>query len=344
MIIALILSVFLLLNHVAALIATPFIFNAVFAKESEDLTITPGLVDYASVASEYARKEFTFLSEGTALQGYVYDNPLSQRLVIVSAGISSPADDYLAQETYFYDQGYDVISYDGYGKGKSGGQSKRGIAQAKKDLSALLSYLETSEYKEEPVFLFGHSQGAYASAAVLGENHPQIKAISAVSGFNSSEETVLEFARRKVSFLADLSWPYVTTYERYLFGADSSLKASNSLKNSAIPALICQGDADKTIPLSSLSLYRFKDSCARKDLSFSLFSGEHGGHTSILYSDEAVAYQNEVEASLSKLKERYPSGIPYTVKQDFYRGIDDERYSEVNPSLMEPIVALFNRC
>jgi pimeloyl-ACP methyl ester carboxylesterase len=340
---ALAVTSFLLLNHVASLVAAPLIFNRIFAGEKYDVSLTPGLVDYQSVAASYPRQTFTFPSSDVSLQGYFYDNPSSKRLVVVSAGIDDPADGYLSQEIYFYDQGYDVISYDGYGKGASGGSSLKGLPQAKRDLASLLTYLESSAWVNEPVFLFGHSQGAYASAAILGEGFASVKALVAVSGFDSSEETVMAFARRKVSFLADLSWPYVTTYERYLFGEDSPLKASDQLNNSAIPALIAQGDADHTIPLESLSLYRHKDSCTDPNAQFRLFSGEQGGHSSILYSLGALAYQKEVATQYAELEKANPRGVNEETRRAFCDTIDDIRYSEVNPELMNGARDLFNR-
>lgn len=334
---------FLLINHVVALIATPLIFQRIFASSSYNVALTPGLVDYQSVASLYPRSDFSFPSDDVTLQGHFYDQPSSKRLVVISAGIDDPGDGYLSQALYFYNQGYDVVSYDGYGKGLSGGNSLKGLPQAKRDLTALLHYLSQSVYQDEPIFLFGHSQGAYASAAVLGEGFSQIKALVAVSGFDSAEETVMDFARRKVSFLADLSWAYVTTYERYLFQEDSPLKASDKLNNSAIPVLIAQGDNDKTIPLNRLSIYRHKDTCQNPNASFRLFSGEQGGHASILYSLDALRYQKEVEAAYDALKEAHPEGLDEATKKAFFDQVDDARYSGLNDDLMGASIALFNR-
>jgi hypothetical protein len=152
---------------------------------------------------------------------------------------------------------------------------------------------------------------------------------------------VMEFARRKVSFLADLSWPYVTTYERYLFGSDSPRTAVEGLNISAIPALIAQGNEDKTIPLNSLSLYGHRAEITDPQATYSLFEGEQGGHSSILYSLEALSYQKEVAADLEKQKKEKGGALTAEELRAFYRTVDDRKYSAVNPTLMASILALF---
>lgn len=338
---ALVVVVFLLVNHIASLVATPLIFNRIFASENFDVSLIPGLVDYQDIAGSYPRSEFVFPSNGVQLQGYFYDNPNSQKCVVFSAGISDPADGYLSLESACYDEGYDVVSYDGYGKGKSGGNGKRGIPEAKEDLAALLSYLNTSPWLNESLYLLGHSQGAYASASVMRDKPANVKAVAAISAMNSAEETVMEFARRKVSFLADLSWPYVTTYERYLFGEDSPRTAAEGLNISAIPALIAQGDEDKTIPLGSLSLYSHKDEITDPNVVYRVFSGEQAGHSSILYSLDALRYQKEVASSLETKEKEKGAALSEEELRTFYQSVDDRRYSTVNPDLLTSIFTLF---
>lgn len=338
---ALVVVVFLLVNHVASLVATPLIFNRIFASESFDPSLVPGLVDYQDIRASYPRTEFSFLSHGAKLQGYFYDNPASRKCLIFSSGISDPADGYLSWESACYDQGYDVVSYDGYGKGKSEGKNKRGLPEAKEDLSALLAYLSTSAWAGEPLYLLGHSQGAYASACAMREKPANVKAIATISAMNSGEETVMEFARRKVSFLADLSWPYVTTYERYLFGSDSYLTAVDGLNISAIPALIAQGDADKTIPLESLSLYSHQKETTDPNAHYLLFSGEQGGHASILYSLAALQYQKEVTSAFEAKEKEKGAALTDEERRAFYQTIDDRRYSAVNPDLLAAVFTLF---
>jgi hypothetical protein len=334
-------SLFLLVNHIASWALTPVIFDRIFSSESFDPSLMPGLVDYQDIEADYPRQTFTFPSNGASLQGYFYDNPASKKCVVFSPGISDPADGYLSMETFCYDQGYDVVSFDGYGKGKSEGKNKRGLPEAKEDLSALLSYLKKSSWSEEPLYLLGHSQGAYASACVMRDKPANVKAVAAISGFNSAEETVMEFARRKVSFLADLSWPYVTTYERYLFDSDSSRTAVEGLNISAIPALIAQGSEDKTIPLKSLSLYGHRTDIIDPKATYSLFEGEQGGHSSILYSLDALTYQKEVAADLEKKAKEKGGSLTAEELRIFYQGIDDRKYSAVNETLMASIFNLF---
>jgi pimeloyl-ACP methyl ester carboxylesterase len=328
-------------NHIALVALGPLIYEKIFASPSFDPSLTPGLVDYEAVRDSYPRTEFAFPSHQEKLTGYFYDRKDSEKIVVVSAGIADPADGYLAQEMYFYDHGYDVIAYDGYGKGKSGGSWMRGLPEAEEDLASLLTYLKTSEWKEEPLYLFGHSQGAYASAAVLTEGFSGIKAVAAVSAFDSPEQTILNFARRKVSFLADLSNPYILSFEHILYGKKSDLSAFDGVKNSSLPLLIAHGEEDKTIPIRENSLYQRKEEIQDPKATYYLGTGDEGGHASILYSSAAVAYQKSVEEDRKTLADRYSGSIPTDPLKSFIASVDDRRYSEVNSELMETILSVF---
>ena len=58
-----------------------------------------------------------------------------------------------------------------------------GYIQAVKDLDAVLTYVENEErFQNTPLFLFGHSLGGYATAAVLQEGH-EVDAAIVASGF-----------------------------------------------------------------------------------------------------------------------------------------------------------------
>src|SRR5574344_758203 len=82
--------VFLGLNIIGMVVATPIIYDSIFPKvNSVDTSITPGLIDYSYIEKDYPRKKVTFTSEENKLNGYYYevDNPLG--LIIFSHGMSS---------------------------------------------------------------------------------------------------------------------------------------------------------------------------------------------------------------------------------------------------------------
>jgi pimeloyl-ACP methyl ester carboxylesterase len=325
------------------LIATPLIYKSIFKKRAAfDAAINPGLVDYSAVSSSYPRSVFSFTSSGEKLTGYSYDNPLSSKLVIVLPGIGSTADEYLFMDLAFYDAGYDVVSFDGYGLGASGGDYLKGMPEEAIDLESLLTYLASDQvFSKENIYLFGHSQGAYAACLALNHDYPQVKACVAVSGFNSSEETVLSFARRYVNFLADLSAPFVTSYQRQLFGDYSTLTAIGGINHTAIPFLICQGETDQMIKPDVEAIYHYKDQITNNSVSYYVGTGLQGSHDGILFSLEACSYQKEVSTEYEELKKQNNGSLTYEQKKDFMSKVDDAKYSQVNQELIEKAVKLF---
>ena len=80
------------------------------------------------------------------------------------------------------------FAYDATGNDQSEGQSNIGMEQGVIDLSAAIDYVEQDrELGRYPIALYGHSWGAYCVGAVLVD-HSEVKAVVAVSGFNSSAE------------------------------------------------------------------------------------------------------------------------------------------------------------
>lgn len=332
---------FLLLYLFPSVIATPLIYGAIFSKPAAfSPSLVPGLVDYEQVKSAYPRKNFFFQSaDGSKLMAYSYDNPSTDKTVIVLPGIGSSADAYLAQDLYFYDHGYDVVTFDQYALGSSEGTWERGMAEEAVDFGFLLEQLKANGKKE--FYLFGHSQGAYSACVYLNEDHPEIKAVSAVSGFDSSEGTVLSFARDRVSFLADLSAPFVTSYQRGLFGARSSWRAVDGINRSGIPFLLSQGQEDETIRADREAITHFSSEITNPHVSFYSTSGLQGSHSGILYSLEADTYQKQVKADYLAYKKEEGGSLTSEQVAAFFSKVDDQKYSELNPELMAKTLALF---
>jgi dienelactone hydrolase len=184
---------FLILNTVVQMIGTPFVYQAIFArKDSLEEEDALGAIDYSSLASSYPRSAFSFAVDGATLQGHVYDNPASEKAIIIAPGMGSNEESYLTYVTGFYDEGYDIVTYNDTGSFTSGGSSLKGFPQSIRDLQGLLDYLpELQGFSKETYGAFGHSWGAYAASHVLSPTCP-LKAVVAVSGCNTAEEAVLE--------------------------------------------------------------------------------------------------------------------------------------------------------
>lgn len=322
--IGIILDSFLILNVLVQLIGTPLIYQAIFerkdALEKEDAV---GAIAYSSIASSYPRSAFSFSVDGATLQGHVYDHPNASKAIVIAPGMGSNEESYLTYVSGFYDQGYDVVTYNDYGCFTSGGSSLRGFPQSARDLQGLLDYLpDLPGFSAETYGVFGHSWGAYAATHVLAPTS-FLKAVVAVSACNSAEEAVMDSSRKKVSILADLSWPFLISYQRCLFGDLSSQTAVDCLNAVSTPVLLAHGKEDQTFPYEKDSIARHQKEITNPNVSYYLAEGLEGSHSGILYSEEANAYRAKVA-----LEKTTP--------------VDTALYNQVNPVLFDASIALFS--
>ena len=72
-------------------------------------------------------------------------------------------------------------------------------------------------------------------------------------------------------------------------------------------------------------------------------TGAHGGHNTILHSEQAVAYQKQVEKELKQLKKEYDRDLTPEEQAQFCKGVDHALYSQVNTEMMQTIVDMFNK-
>lgn len=140
----------------------------VFSRADYDKYDSNYYVTYEDVElGTYAREELQISSGDNMLAGYLYGEENSLGLIVLSPGHRDPNDIKLYEIMYFVDQGWSVLCYDYTGCYNSEGRNMVGYTQSVYDLDAVLTYVESEErFAEKPLLLFGHSLGAYDSAAV----------------------------------------------------------------------------------------------------------------------------------------------------------------------------------
>ena len=105
-------------------------------------------------------KEEILTKENIRLVGYWYNKKENQPIIVFSQGIGTRVIGYINEINYFATNGYTVFAFDNTGCGESEGENIRGLPQSVVDLDCVLTYLENLEpYKNEKIFLYGHSWG-----------------------------------------------------------------------------------------------------------------------------------------------------------------------------------------
>ncbi len=309
-----------------------------------DETVTAQL-RYEAIAGEYPRETVGFLSGQNLLQGYVYDQNQPRGLLVLAHGIGGGADSYLPQIRYFVDQGWQVFAYDGTGSYDSEGDSTRGFPQALLDLDAALQFIQTDErFANQPVVLFGHSWGGYAAACALHLDY-EIQGVVTVSAANSAMEMVMEQGHRMMGNLIETQRPFLWLYQRLLFGSVADLRADQGILEAGVPVLIVHGSADAVVSYTGSAI--ISNAAALSDAPVQIIQrSEPGrdGHNDLFRSKAAIAYYDEVNQAYRALYEQHKGEIPYTVEQEFYRGIDRDRIQELDVLLMNEIHAFLVEC
>ena len=291
---------------------------------------------YSRIDSKrYPRQEISFLSGENRLRGYLYGKG-SKGVIVIAPGVSSDSEAHLPEIMRFLDSGYTALTYDMTGVCRSEGESRVGLQQAKRDLLAAIDFVRQ---KQLPVYLYGHSLGAYAVAAALDET--EVTAAICLSGFDSPVGMMHDSAKDYVGILADVEYPFLYLQNVLTFGDDADDKAIESINAVDTPVLLCHGSEDKTIPYArSLNAQsdRLKNPnavCHTIDADF------RSGHNYAWLSADAARYMAQKQEELDDLQKACGGDLPQPVLDDFYRDFDAEKAAQTDGSFMDGVLRFY---
>lgn len=287
--------------------------------------------------------------KGQMLTGYLYSHgdAAPQGIVILAHGFGGGGhNSYMDVADYFARNGFLVFAYDATGNDESEGKGVGGLPQGVIDLDHAITFVETSgNFPNLPIMLFGHSWGAYSAGSVLSY-HPEVRAIIACSGFNSSPEMVEAEGRREAGEGIALLMPFVKLHEAIKYGKYASSSVLNGLAASDTRVMIVHGAEDDFVP-ASIGYDRFYAKYA-EDPRFRFVMLEHQGHNYV-YDD--MTYINEFNAAFDKWlttldydykakenKDRFAAD-----KEEYiHQNLDREQWSHMlNKELFEDFVSFF---
>ena len=327
------------LTVASALIA----YDAIFPRfERPNYALVAGEYAYERVKDELPRTEFFFTAGKNNLKGYYYTATAAKGLVVVVHGFRSGSDDYLPITKYLVENGYNVFSYDCTGTYDSEGESMVGWCQSLIDLDKTLTYLQsTSPYREQPLFLLGHSWGGYAVSSVLALKSG-IRACACIAPMYSGYTIMHEKGEQYVGKIAVTSKPVFSAYQRILFGNYVEYNGVRGINSVDVPVLIAQGVDDKTITYDGQSITAHKKEITNPNVTYYIGKGLQGSHDGIWHSKESLVYQSEVESELKLLQIEKGDELTTQEKADFYQTVDHKLYSAVNEELMNKIIKTFD--
>jgi len=341
-IIGIILLAVVVLFSIVSMIVVQILMNDTFSRTAPREKGLTAYLRYWDVEDRYDREEVSFLSGKNRLYGHLYGAGNSEGLVVISHGMGGGEESYLAEALYFVDHGYQVLCYSNTGCWDSEGKNCVGLNQSVLDLDAALTWVEgESRFDGVPVFLYGHSWGGYAVAAIFHFDH-EIAASASVAGFNKAMPMIIEWGKGMMGPLIYLEVPFIWLNQKLTFGETFDLTAVDALNSTDTPVLILHGDKDTTVGYDTVSIISKKSQITNPNVQYIVRDQPpQNDHNRLFQSLDSIAYADEMNEIYQALYDQYDGKIPEDADREFYAGTDPFRASELDPDFMDTVAAFY---
>ena len=336
--VSVLLAILLVIHPIASIV----VYEAIFSQRYEP---APWLLMTADDFDSLVLEQVQIYGDGERLAGFKYENPTvsnTHGLVVLAHGLGGGGHTpYLPLIDALTDEGYLVFTYDATGNGESDGKDVSGLPQGPIDLCRAISYaLSDTEYKDLPLYLIGHSWGAYSVGAALSY-YPEVKGAVMLAGFDSSADMIKAGASDYVgSFLSTALSPTVTLYERIKFGDFASLSVTDGIASVDAPVMVIHSEDDATVPID-IGYDKYYESY-KGDTRVTFLRYEDRGHNYLYYSPESAKYRDEINAAYVRYVE--DGGLEYSAqtKIDFFgENLDISKCYEIDSELLDKMVTMF---
>lgn len=277
-------------------------------------------------------------NKGHRLAGFKYsrEGKTPKALFVMVHGMCGSHKNYMDLCNFFAANGYAVFAYDATGSGESEGKKVGGFAQGLVDLDYVLHYVKAlPEYKGLPIVLMGHSWGAFCVSNILNF-HPDVKAVVAVSGFDTSAALLEQYAEVNMGKAVTLLMPYIKIYERLCWGKYADTSACEGFANSKAKVMVIHSTDDPTV-FPRVGYDRYYEKFAGNDrFVFKMYTDR--GHSYPVNSDAGRARRTEIKEGYFAVveKEGEAAGEAYIQSH-----MDREGCMELDEPLMQEILEIF---
>ena len=326
--IGLILAGIVVFYIVSSLVASVFIYRAIFKTHSPS---GPAFeLEYGMYEADYPRIPVTFKSGKYNIDGYLYEaNGEKKGTIVYVNGMNANTETHLPEIFYLVDSGFDVFNYNATGTSESSGNNQIGLSKQREDFLAALDYLE--EQGIDRVYALGHSAGGYAVASTADDE--RVISVVALAGFTSPVQMMNTFASRYVGVLADIQYPFMALQHFFLFGSDGFADPVETLNHTDKPVLVVQGTEDETVPME-LSIFGVREKITGAHVAF--FSQEDK-HTTLHLTVEAEQYRDTVRAEYDEMAAENSGKVTPEMRATFNETIDKEKANDLDLEMMKKI-------
>lgn len=280
-----------------------------------------------------------FYVDNNRLAGYKYykENCEKKGVIVFVHGLGGGGHNSYMPLIDYFTNNYYCFTYDACGNDLSDGYSVKGLPEGIKDLDFALNNLEKiEEYDNLPIYLVGHSYGAYSILNNLSF-HKEIKGIVIFAGFCESTDLLSYFGTKVVGKSSSILLPYFKIYEKIKFGNKyTNIDVISSLEETDTNLVIVHSNDDTTVPKKYCYDKLYNEFKEKNNFTFYLL--ENKGHSYMFYSDDSFKYRDE----LNELYNNYikSKNLKYNEKNknDFLiNNLDKEKCFELNIELLDSI-------
>lgn len=195
-------------------------------------------------------------SNNYTLRGFIYKNKDIndyKGIIIAVHGIGFGHNYLYNIIDFFTKNNYLVLAYDQIGSGISSGKGINNFISSIEDVNKAISFLKTSfQYSNLPIFLFGHSWGAFSSLNSLYKKCNNVEKGIFVAPFDCKNTMIIQY----VPFLSIFK-PGLTILDYFKCGKSALITSCKTLKKSKTDILLIHGDHDNiVIPKNSFDKYK----------------------------------------------------------------------------------------
>ena len=318
-----VLSVYLLLGFISVIPIHKKYFSKRYKKN-------PLINYYTKEEFNLKNDEIEFDCNGLILRGdfYYYDNPRTDKLIIVCHGMFSSVISYMQEIEYFCRKGFKVLAFDYEGTEKSEGKGIRGLSNSPKCISAGIDYVKSlEEFKGVEICLFGHSWGAFGVTNAI-KYHKDVNKVCAVAPFASLK-------RLCMGMYPKFMWLFIPLFifiEIINCGKYAFLKGYNTLNSFNNEVLILHSEDDSIVNYSYNTKYLQDKLSHKQNISFMILQGKNHNPT---YTYKAI--------ELSKEYNKLYYSLPKDEVDELTKNTDFHALGELDPEVMDKIVEFYNK-
>jgi alpha-beta hydrolase superfamily lysophospholipase len=283
-------SAFLLGGLFSSVPVARTVYHAIFDRPFE----TAAEIDHDPASFALLGREEPFFSFGDRLTGVLFQGSEGEKrgIFVLAHGFGNASHrTYLPLIEALCGRGFLVFAYDSAGvEASESGEGPRGLPRGVMDLeSAILHAKGLPEAEELPLYLAGHSWGAYSVGCALSL-FPETAGAVLFAGFDRSEDMLLHFAKKYAGPMAYLGYPFIRAYEESQFPPRyTALSAKEGIQNATCPVLIVGAEGDETVP-HPVGFDLFRDAFEGNGR-VTLLLREGRDHKNLFYSDSAIAHR-----------------------------------------------------